>query len=465
VKVNGAERILIVRYGEVALKGVNKPWFERILEGRVRKALNGLDAAGDLKIARTGGLIVVSGFGTVDAATSDREKNASLTMTKEVVSHSPTSERIMDEAVRRVSRVFGVASVSPAVRIVSRELDDICAAAVEYVRGMLLRGDRGTRNARGTASAPVRPRDGDPGAGGPGHPAVAPLTFKIYAKRADKSYPVTSPELAAKVGEAVLDAFGGALKVDVNDPDLKLTVHLRPGDVFLYDEKVGGFGGMPLGTNGKGMVLLSGGIDSPVAAWLMAKRGMRVEAVHYHSYPYTSGRAREKVSELATLLAGYCGGFRLHVVNLLPAQEAIAQHCPEEFTTLLTRRFMMRIAERIAKETGCNMLVTGESLGQVASQTAEALFVTDAVVSLPVMRPLIALDKTDIMDLAREIGTYEKSIEPYEDCCTVFLPKHPATRPKPAEVESAESAIPDADSLINALIESKETLDIAPNLI
>jgi thiamine biosynthesis protein ThiI len=208
------------------------------------------------------------------------------------------------------------------------------------------------------------------------------------------------------------------------------------------------------------MVLLSGGIDSPVAAWLMAKRGMRVEAVHYHSYPYTSGRAREKVEELAAILAGYCGAFRMHVVNLLPAQELIAQHCPEEFMTVLVRRFMMRVAELIARPAECTMLVTGESLGQVASQTAESIFVTDAAAALPVMRPLIALDKTDIMALAREIGTYEKSIEPYEDCCTVFLPKHPVTRPKLKDVVAAEAKIPDMDELIKSLVESKETLTI-----
>ncbi|MDR1292009.1 MAG: tRNA 4-thiouridine(8) synthase ThiI [Clostridiales Family XIII bacterium] len=408
-------RILIVRYGEVALKGMNKPYFERVLEGRVKKSLGGLAGADGLKVERRGGLIVISGAGEV----------------------LPVAE---SELIRRVSRVFGVASVSPAVRLESRGLSDISAAAVAYMRDVL-EGDGGNSHVK---------------TGG------GPVSFKIYAKRSDKSYPVTSPELAAKVGEAVLDAFGPAVKVDVKKPDVPLTVHLRVGEVFIYDEKHEGFGGLPLGTNGKGMVLLSGGIDSPVAAWLMAKRGMRVEAVHYHSYPYTSGRAREKVEELAAILAGYCGAFRMHVVNLLPAQELIAQHCPEEFMTVLVRRFMMRVAELIARPAECTMLVTGESLGQVASQTAESIFVTDAAAALPVMRPLIALDKTDIMDLAREIGTYEKSIEPYEDCCTVFLPKHPATRPKLKDVVAAEARIPDRDELIKSLVESKEMLTIQP---
>jgi thiamine biosynthesis protein ThiI len=454
-------RILIVRYGEVALKGMNKPYFERVLEGRIKKSLSGVDGADELHIARRGGLIVISGAGE----------------------DLPVAER---ELIRRVSRVFGVASVSPAVRIESRELPDIFTAAVEYMKGILAggNGNFGTGGVAGYPDSakglPLAEKNGDFGTGGvEGYPDSTkglPLaagnsnpgatggitTFKIYAKRSDKSYPVTSPELAAKVGEAVLEALGAAVKVDVKNPDVLLTVHLRPGEVFIYDEKYDGFGGLPLGTNGKGMVLLSGGIDSPVAAWLMAKRGMRLEAVHYHSYPYTSGRAREKVEELAAILAGYCGGFRMHVVNLLPAQEAIAKHCPEEFMTILVRRFMMRIAEIIAKSAECTMLVTGESLGQVASQTAESIVVTDAVAGLPVMRPLIALDKTDIMDLAREIGTYEKSIEPYEDCCTVFLPKHPVTRPKPADVEAAEAKIPGIEELIRSLVEAKETLAIRP---
>jgi thiamine biosynthesis protein ThiI len=442
-------RILIVRYGEVALKGMNKPWFERVLEGRVRKSLDGVGGAGPLNVARSDGLIVVSGFGGVDAA----------------VAGGPAEDPVMDECVRRARRVFGVASVSPALRMESRELADISAVAADYMAGALARGRRGSE---GGAAGPGEGAHGHgrcPGEGaaarrdhGRDGTADAPLTFKIYAKRSDKTYPVTSPELAAKVGEAVLDALGAAVKVDVKNPEILLTVHLRRKEVFVYDGKYGGFGGLPLGTNGKGLVLLSGGIDSPVAAWLMAKRGMRIEAVHYHSYPYTSGRAREKVCELASILAGYCGEFRMHVVNLLPAQEAIAEHCPEELTTILTRRFMMRVAERIAAGAGAGVLITGESLGQVASQTAESIIVTDAVCAMPVMRPLIALDKIDIMDLAREIGTYEKSIEPHEDCCTVFLPKHPATKPKPAEVDAAEAAIPDVDELIRTLAASKETV-------
>jgi thiamine biosynthesis protein ThiI len=230
---------------------------------------------------------------------------------------------------------------------------------------------------------------------------------------------------------------------------------VRRNFAYLYDKKVSGYGGLPLGTNGRGMVLLSGGIDSPVAAFLMAHRGMYVEAVHFHSYPYTSERAFEKVKDLAGILTDYCGRIRMFSVNLLPIQEQIVQNCPEEETTILVRRFMMRIAEAIAKREGDLMLITGESLGQVASQTAASLVVTDASVSLPVMRPLIAMDKTQIMDIARDIGTFETSILPYEDCCTVFLPKHPVTQPKLERIEQSESRL-EVEKLVQAAVDSAE---------
>jgi thiamine biosynthesis protein ThiI len=400
------KNILIVRYGEISLKGMNKPYFERVLEGRIKSAVAKmkLEGGGQLSIVRSDGLITVSG----------------------PCRDLPVPEDLM----KTILKVFGVASVSPAVRLEDKHLETISEAAVDFIR-LRVSGDEN-----------------------------AQVTFKIIGKRSDKSYPITSPDMSAKVGEAVLDALAPAVKVDVINPEIALNIHLRQREVFIYDEKYSGFGGLPLGTNGKGMTLLSGGIDSPVATWLMAKRGMRVEAVHYHSYPYTSRRAQEKVEELAGILSEYTGKFRMHIVNLLPAQEAIAQNCPEELMTILVRRFMMKIAERIAIANGCNMLVTGESLGQVASQTAESLFVTDAAVTLPVMRPLIAMEKVDIMDKAQEIGTYEKSIEPYEDCCTVFLPRHPATKPKISDVIAAEAAIDGLDELISELINAEETVVI-----
>lgn len=390
------EKVFIVRAGEVALKGVNKPYFERMLVERIKKNLKNCCAA-DVK--RHEGLIFVR-----------------------------TAEDIEDDViVKQVSKVFGVASVSPAVEV-ETDMEEIGKAAISVMLGLI--EERGIK------------------------------TFKIQAKRADKDFPIQSPEIGRIIGAKVLIGCK-VLKVDVHNPDCLLFVDVRRGKSYIYEQKISGFGGLPLGTNGKGLVLLSGGIDSPVAAFLMAKRGMLIEALHFHSYPYTSERAQKKVEELAEIIAGYCGRFKMHVINLLPIQEAIVKNCKEEETTILVRRFMMKIAEEIAKETGCMMLITGENLGQVASQTAEALVVTDASVNIPVMRPLIALDKVDIMDKAKEIGTYETSIQPYEDCCTVFLPKHPLTKPKLEKILQSEEAL-DCEALISDAIKSKETVSIYP---
>ena len=383
------KNIFIVRCGEVALKGMNKPYFEKTLAERIRRNLKDYEG---VEVKRHEGLIFVRSPKELDS----------------------------EEIIRQVSRVFGVSSISPAVEAPS-DLDAIGETAVEFMKQQIR--ERGIR------------------------------TFKLEAKRADKTFPVKSPEIARIIGASVLIGCK-VLKVDVHEPDCKLFVDLRRDRTYLYDEKIRGFGGLPLGTNGKGLVLLSGGIDSPVAAWMMAKRGMVIEALHFHSYPYTSPRAQQKVEELAGIVASYCGRMKIHVINLLPIQEQIVQNCPEEETTILVRRFMMRIGERIARRSGCMMLITGENLGQVASQTAEALVVTDACVQMPVMRPLIAMDKVDIMDKAMEIGTYEKSIEPYEDCCTVFLPKHPTTKPRLAQIEASESLL-DVEGLVDAAVKSE----------
>lgn len=390
------EKVFIVRAGEVALKGMNKPYFERMLVERIRKNLKNTC---DAEVKRHEGLIFVR--------TTDDIEN--------------------DKIIKQISKVFGVASVSPALEVES-EMEQIGKAAIAMM--MKLIEERGIK------------------------------TFKVKAKRADKEFPIESPEIGRRIGAKVLIACK-VLKVDVHNPDCLLFVDVRRGKSYIYEEKISGFGGLPLGTNGKGLILLSGGIDSPVAAFLMAKRGMMIEAVHFHSYPYTSERAKQKVCELAELVSGYCGRFKMHVINLLPIQEAIVQNCPEEETTIIVRRFMMRIAEQIAKKTDCMMLITGENLGQVASQTAESLVVTDASVTLPVMRPLIALDKVDIMDKAKEIGTYETSIQPYEDCCTVFLPKHPSTKPKLEKILASESKL-DCEGLIAAAVESEEIVTIYP---
>ena len=388
------QNIFIVRCGEVALKGMNKPYFERMLADRIRRNLKNIEG---VSVKRKDGLIFIRS-----------EKNTDP-----------------DTIIKETTKVFGVDSVSKAIEA-QPELNAIGEAAAGYMMELIEK--RGVK------------------------------TFKVAAKRADKTFPVKSPEIGRIIGAKILIGCK-VLKVDVHQPDVLLHVDVRSDRAYIYEGKINGFGGLPLGTNGKGLVLLSGGIDSTVAAWMMAKRGMLIEAVHFHSYPYTSPRARQKVEELASILASYCGGFKMHVINLLPIQEQIVANCPEEETTILVRRFMMRIAEKIAQKRSCMMLITGENLGQVASQTAEALVVTDASVTRPVMRPLIAMDKTEIMDKAREIGTYEKSIEPYEDCCTVFLPKHPTTKPKLERILESESRL-DCEALIQAAVELAETVDI-----
>ncbi|MBQ1907900.1 MAG: tRNA 4-thiouridine(8) synthase ThiI [Firmicutes bacterium] len=391
--INESEKIYIVRCGETALKGDNKSYFERMLVQRIKKFLS---SYAGVRCERVDGLIFV---------------RTPLDVPEE-------------DVLRRVGRVFGVDSISPALEIViddmsaEEAIDEVGRAAAGYAMGLIEK--RGIK------------------------------TFKIDARRADKAFPIESPQIAKRMGAYVLKGCK-VLKVDVHDPDSTIFVNVRRGRAYVYEGKVKGFGGLPLGTNGKGLVLLSGGIDSPVAAFMMSHRGMYIDAVHFHSFPYTSDRAYEKVKELASILAGYCGRIRMHSINLLPIQEQIVQHCPEEETTILVRRFMMKIAERVAREEESMMLITGESLGQVASQTAESLVVTDAAVSMPVMRPLIAMDKTQIMDLAREIGTYDISIQPYEDCCTVFLPRHPVTKPRLEKILASEAKL-DCEALIEAAL-------------
>ena len=390
------KQLYIVRCGEVALKGMNKPYFERILLERVKNAIKVFP---DAEAKWIEGLMFVR-------------------VPKEVPE---------DEVVDKCVKVFGVASVSVAVEA-EKDIDAIGAKAAEFMQKII--DTEGIK------------------------------TFKVKGKRADKSFPVQSPEIGRVVGAIVLKTCK-VLKVDVHNPDVTLTVDVRREGAYIFRDKVRGFGGLPLGTNGKGLILMSGGIDSPVAAFMMAKRGMTIEAVHYHSYPYTSPRAQQKVEELVKVLAGYMGTIRMHVINLLPIQEQIVTNCPEDETTILVRRFMMRIAEQIAIKNNNMMLITGEDLGQVASQTAEALVVTDAVVKMPVMRPLIAMDKVDIMEKAQEIGTYDISIQPYEDCCTVFLPKHPTTKPKLSKIENDEAKL-DVDALVAAAVASEEIIEIRP---
>ncbi len=386
------KNIFIVRCGEIALKGKNKPYFERMLSEKIKRNLKKFK---EIEVVRNEGLIFVY---------SNKEtKKANI--------------------VREICKVFGVASVSPAVECES-DLKEIEVRAVEYMNALSL--------------------------------GEEVKTFKVEAKRADKEFPIKSPEIARLIGGKIL-ASCDPISVNVHDPDINLYIDVRRDKTYIFHEKIEGHAGLPIGSNGKGVVLLSGGIDSPVAAFLMAKRGMLIEAVHFHSYPYTSERAKEKVIDLARIISQYTGNIKIHMVNILPIQEMIVENCPPQETTIIVRRFMMRISEKIANEVGALALITGENLGQVASQTAHGLVSTDDVTTIPVFRPLIALEKVDIIEKAREIGTFETSILPFEDSCTVFLPKHPTTRPQKERIRESETSL-NIEKMVNAAIENSELI-------
>ena len=378
--------LLLVRYGEVFLKGQNRPFFLRKLVDHVKEAVSGVGG----RVFLSDGRIYVSDF-------TD-----------------------MDECIRRVTRVFGIHSVSPAVEMEKDDFEAICAQAAKM----------------------MEPLSG---------------TFKVLARRSDKRYPLDSPAIMREAGGYVLEHVPH-LSVDVNHPDHELMIEIRK-HAYLSVDKILAVGGMPMGTNGKACLLLSGGIDSPVAGFMIAKRGVELCCVHYHSFPYTSERAREKVLELARELSEYCGKMRVHVVPFTEIQLKIHELCPENFTTLIMRRYMMRIAERLARADGAQALITGESVGQVASQTMEALGCSDEVVGMPVFRPLIGMDKSEIIERAERIGTFETSSLPYEDCCTVFTPKHPATHPRVELVRKAEEAL-DSEALIEAAIAGTEVIEV-----
>ena len=280
---------------------------------------------------------------------------------------------------------------------------------------------------------------------------VGKKTFKVIAKRSDKRFPLDSMKICAEVGGYVLSSVPH-IRVDVHDPEIVVHVEIREFGAYIHAGQFKGAGGMPVGTNGKALLLLSGGIDSPVAGYMIAKRGVQIDAVHFESFPYTSERAREKVFELAREVAQYAGSFNVHVVSLTHIQEELVKTCEEDYFTLLLRRYMMAIADRLAHKLGCGGLITGESLGQVASQTMQAIGVTDPVATLPVFRPCIGLDKEEIVQISRKIGTFETSIQPYEDCCTVFTPKHPRTRPELAKVLEQERKL-DFEALVQEALD------------
>ena len=327
-----------------------------------------------------------------------------------------------------MSKIFGIYSVSPAMEM-EKDLEIIFQAAADMACRKL--------KSLGKETA----------------------TFKVESKRADKRFPMNSMTLSAEAGGYILEHVPG-LSVDVHHPDFTVYIEVRES-AFVYTDIVMGSGGMPVGTSGKGMLLLSGGIDSPVAGYMMAKRGIALEAVHYHSFPYTSERAKQKVIELAQELSAYTGPIKIHMVHFTDIQMSIYEKCPEEQLTLIMRVFMMRIAEKIAKDRNCGALITGESLGQVASQTLASLTVTNSVIDLPVFRPLIGMDKLEIMDIAKRIDTYETSILPYEDCCTVFVPKHPVTHPKLEKILKSVKLL-DSEALIADALAKTEVITVTP---
>ena len=284
-------------------------------------------------------------------------------------------------------------------------------------------------------------------------------TFKVEAKRSDKKFPLKSPEISAEIGAAILEASGGHKRVDVHHPDVAVRVEIRDYAAYICAGQERAIGGTPIGSNGKGLLLLSGGIDSPVAGFMIAKRGVRLDAMHFESFPYTSERAREKVLALAEKLTAYTGDIHVHIISVTKIQEVLRDTCEEDYFTLLLRRFMMRLSERTAEKFACDALITGESLGQVASQTMQALGVTNSVVSRPVFRPCIGMDKEEIIRISREIDTFETSILPYEDCCTVFTPRHPRTRPELWKVEREEEKV-DVKALEDEAFATLETVVI-----
>ncbi len=329
----------------------------------------------------------------------------------------------IDLALEEAKKVFGIVSIDRAC-VVEKNLDAIKAAAKEYLPQFL----NGVR------------------------------TFKADARRSDKSFPLKSPELMREVGGAVLEACP-RLKVDVNHPEVTVRVEIRERGAYLHAGGIKGAGGMPLGSSGKGLLLLSGGIDSPVAGFMIAKRGVTLEALHFESFPYTSERAKEKVLELARLLCEYTTHIKVHVISLTHIQEELRRACNEDYFTILLRRYMMTLAERVARRNNCHALITGESLAQVASQTMKAIEATDSVVNIPVYRPCIGLDKEEIVSIARKIGTFETSILPYEDCCTVFTPKHPKTKPEMDRVIEEENKL-DFRALCDEAFETLNTYNI-----
>jgi thiamine biosynthesis protein ThiI len=386
-------KAFLIKYAEIGTKGKNRYVFEDILCKQIK---NHLADFGDFQIRREYGRIFVD-------AESDFD---------------------FEDTVKELKKVFGIVGICPIVVEESTAFEDMKAAAISYMGECY--GDK-------------------------------PLTFKVNARRGNKSYPMKSMEINSEIGHFLLEEFSN-LKVDVHQPDVLLNIEVRD-KVYLYSETIKGAGGLPVGTNGKAMLLLSGGIDSPVAGYMISKRGVELEAVYFNAPPYTSERAKQKVIDLAKIVAGYSGKIRLHIVNFTDIQLAIYEKCPHEELTIIMRRYMMKIAEYLAKENNCQALITGESIGQVASQTMQSLACTNEVCTMPVFRPCIGMDKQEIIDISEMIDTYETSILPYEDCCTIFVAKHPVTKPILEIIKRSEEKLSDViDDLMKTAVETVEVV-------
>ena len=385
--------IILLKLGEIVLKGLNRRSFEQKLMANVRRRLSPI---GNFRV---------------------------YCLQSTVYVEPESGNEDMDEAFEALKKVFGVISLTRAAAC-EKDKDAIAKLAIEYLREDML-------NAK---------------------------SFKVESKRSDKSFPMTSIQLSQYVGGELAEAYPDT-EVDVHDPELTVHIEVRDLAAYVHASPVPGAGGMPVGSNGIAVTLLSGGIDSPVSSYMIAKRGVRLVPVHFFSFPYTSEQAKDKVIELGRQLTEYCGRMTLDVVPFAHIQEEIRDKCPEEYFTLIMRRFMMRIAGRIAYNAGAKAIVTGENLGQVASQTMEAMASTQAVIDMPVLQPLIGMDKEEIITLSRKIGTFETSILPYEDCCTVFTPRHPKTHPKLSEVEAAESVL-DIDALVDEAFKGIERIEL-----
>ncbi len=386
--------IILVKNGELVLKGLNRNSFEDVLIKNMKRHLSDI---GKFKFTKSQSTIMVE---------------------------PESDETDLDDAAEALKRVFGIAALSRAA-VCEKDINDIIKTAKNYLEDELL-----------TAK-----------------------TFKVEAKRSDKKFPLNSPQICRELGGQILKAFHH-LKVDVHNPDIVVTVEIRDRFAFVRGNNIKGAGGMPTGTSGRAAVLISGGIDSPVAAYMMAKRGIELISVHFASPPYTSELAEMKVMELLKKVAAYSGTITTYVVPFTEIQEAIRDYCPEDYFTLVMRRIMMKISEEIAKNQNCMALITGESVGQVASQTIYALGCTDNATNMPVFRPCIGMDKEEIIKISRNIDTFETSIQPYEDCCTVFTPKHPKTKPKVQDVIDAENKIPNLDEMMKKAAETAKRVFI-----